>query len=76
VENCKNDPRFPKIVEAYYIGDKLVREMDPVMIFSKAGGADVVRDALDKGSFTYNVYDPSLASAFKTVEIIRGLQSN
>jgi hypothetical protein len=76
VENCKNDPRFPKIVEAYYIGDKLVREMDPVMIFSKAGGADIVRDALDKGSFTYNVYDPSLASAFKTVEIIRGLQSN
>lgn len=74
VENVKHDPRFLDFVKFYIEGDNLVRSgMDPVEIFQRAGGASGIREALDKASFPYNVYDPGGVNDFVTVQIIRDL---
>jgi hypothetical protein len=76
VENVKHDPRFPEFVEFVYDGDQLLRSgMDPAEIIRRAGGAERIRDSLDKQSFPYNVYDPDAVETFTSTDVIRSLQS-
>jgi hypothetical protein len=74
VENAKHDPRFPLLVKFLRDGDKILRSgMDPRTVFSKAGGADVIRSTLGITSFPYNAQDPEKVDVFVTTEILRNL---
>jgi hypothetical protein len=74
VENAKHDPRFHELVAFLRKGDKVLASgMDPVSVFKRAGGADVIRSTLGIASFPFNTQDPSRISEFQTTEILRSM---
>jgi hypothetical protein len=73
LENCKNHPKFTRIVKFAGEGDTLLFEMDPVEIFSRAGGSEFIRDVLRIGSFRYTSRDPEGIGSFAVTAVLRNL---
>jgi hypothetical protein len=70
VENTKNDPRFHAFVRFLKKGDKILSAgMDPINIFRKAGGADVIRSVLSIASFPFNVQNPERIEEFELARV-------
>lgn len=75
VEVCSNHPNFGRLVQYLYENDKVLslEKMDPINVFKRAGGADVIRSVLDISSYPYNAKDPRLVNSFKTTTLLREL---
>jgi hypothetical protein len=75
VENCRHDPRFRAFVAFLLKGDKILSSgMDPVEVFKRAGGAEMIRSVLNVASFPFNVKNPERVREFETTRVIRELQ--
>lgn len=73
MENTKWDPRFVDFVKFIREGDRILTSgVDPVTVFSRAGGASTIRKTLGIASFPYNVSAPEGVESFRTVEVLRG----
>jgi hypothetical protein len=73
-ENTRWDPRFKMFVKLMKEGDAVMRTgIDPVEIFRRAGGSDVIRSALSIASYPFNQQDPDAIERFATTSVLREL---
>jgi len=76
MQECQHDPRFVPFVRYWYDSDSVLRSgMDPVTIFKKAGGADVIREALGTKSFPFARPNPEGVNEWKTTQVIRSFRN-
>jgi hypothetical protein len=72
-ENVRWDPRFRTFVAFLKEGDDVIRSVDPVEIFRRAGDAPMVRKVLNIASFPFNVQRPERVGEFETTRVLRSL---
>jgi hypothetical protein len=71
-ENTRWDPRFKDFVKLMKEGDMIMRSgTDPVEIFRRAGGSEVIRSALSIASYPFNQQDPDAIEMFATTSVLR-----
>lgn len=74
VENVRHDPRFRPFVAFLKYGDKvLLSGIDPVEVFRRAGGSEMIRSVLSIASFPFNVQNPDRVKEFETTRVLREL---
>jgi hypothetical protein len=76
-ENAKNHKNFPKLMYYLYQRDRYLRELDPAVIFKKAGGVERVEDVLGLRSFKFGAELPSSGlDDFESVKWLRKMRES
>jgi len=74
LENTASHPLFSDFVGYIAKGDRMLLEVDPVRIFSNAGGSETVGRTLGIEAFRYTSRDPSAVDSFGTTRVLRELR--
>lgn len=76
LENSKWHPRFRSAVEYFFTLDKFSQDLDPSVIFKRAGGVRTVETSLNYDSFKFGKELPSRGlNEFATVKLLREFRS-